>query len=264
MSNPAETYEREMVPALFAPWASRLLDLAALRPGHDVLDLACGTGIVARGAASRVGAHGSVIGVDLNPQMLAVAAAAATRDGLEIAWREARMEALPFEDARFDRVLCQHGLQFSPEPTTAVAEMRRVLRPGGGVAIAVWQGLERHPLFARFNDALLRRLGVPALAAPFVMGDAGALQALLAGAGLHEVEVESATLPAIFPDPQGFVAMEVDVIAAAIPSAQHLDAQARAELAAAIESELRPTIDAAVHDGRLVVPMHALLARAVR
>ncbi|WP_181952525.1 class I SAM-dependent methyltransferase [Vulcaniibacterium gelatinicum] len=262
MSNPAETYERELVPVLFAPWAPSLLDLAALRPGERVLDLACGTGIVARGALARIGAGGRVSGVDMNPAMLAVAR---TLDGADaIEWHEGRMEALPFDDGTFDAVLCQHGLQFSPERPRAVAEMHRVLDEGGRVAIAVWQGLDRHPFFARFNELLERHLGIPAFTAPFSLGDADELRGLLETAGFRDVAIAAAERPVRFPNPDGYVAMQVDAIAAAIPATQHLDAAARAALAAAIGGEFRPVIDAAVQSGHIVVPMHAWLARAVR
>lgn len=264
MANPAETYERKMVPVLFAPWAPLLLDLAGPQPGERVLDLACGSGIVARLAAARVGSGGRVDGLDLNPAMLEVARAAAEREQIDVTWHQGRMESLPFPDADFDVVTCQHGLQFVPERPRAAAEMHRVLRDDGRLAVAVWQGLDRHPFFAAFNDALLRHIGVPALAAPFAIESAEALRALLADAGFREVAVQARSMPAHFPDPDGFVAMEVEVIAAAIPDAQHLDEHARAALAAAISAELAGPIRALAGDGRLTIPMHAWLATARR
>lgn len=263
MANPAETYEREMVPALFAPWVPVLLDLVAPRAGERLIDLACGSGAVARRAAARVGAGGRVVGLDLNPAMLDVARAVSRREGLAIEWTEGRMEAVPFGEGEFDVATCHHGLQFVPEPERAVAEMRRVLREDGRLAIAVWQGLDRHSLFSAFNDALVRHIGVPALAAPFAM-EAVRLRTLLAGAGFREIVTEPRSMPAVFTDPAGFVAMEVDVIAAAIPATQHLDEAARADLAAAISGDLEGPVRRASADGRLVVPMHAYLARAVR
>ena len=126
-----EAYERHLVPAIFAPWATVLLELARLQPGERVLDAACGTGVVARAATSRVGAAGTVTGVDLNPGMLDVARAVSGEAGQAIAWREGDLAALPFADGAFDVVLCQQGLQFFPDCLAALQEMRRVLVPGG-------------------------------------------------------------------------------------------------------------------------------------
>jgi SAM-dependent methyltransferase len=104
-----EVYERHMVPAIFASWVSALLDLVAPKPGERVLDVACGTGVVARQAASQVGIGGHVVGLDLNGEMLALARAL----GPAVEWREGNAMALPFATNAFDVVVCQQGLQFS-------------------------------------------------------------------------------------------------------------------------------------------------------
>ena len=133
-----DNYERYFVPAIGAPLAAELVDVAALRPGERVLDVACGTGIVTRFAAERVGADGAVAGVDINPGMLGVARSAA-RPELGIDWHEASAEALPFEDETFDVVLCQMGLQFFPgqarrpapgAPRAGASGSPRAERPG--------------------------------------------------------------------------------------------------------------------------------------
>jgi SAM-dependent methyltransferase len=264
MRNPAETYEREMVPALFAPWVPVLLGIAAPSAGERVLDLACGTGAVARQAAARVGVKGRVVGLDINPAMLAVArtAAARDRDTISIEWREGRMESLPFGVGEFDLVLCQHGLQFAQDRVGALSEARRVLRPGGRIAIAVWQGLAQHTLWSTFNDALVRHLGIPALAAPFCLDRVEELRSLLSAAGFRAIAIEQRSMPANFSNPDDFVAMEVDVIAAAIPATRHLDEAARAQLTARISTDLEHPIRARVHDGALTIQMHANLALA--
>src|SRR5688500_16303236 len=102
MSYPAESYENFMVPALFAPWSAHLIRSANVQPGEHVLDVACGTGIVARRIAPQVGSLGMVVGLDLNPNMLSVAGAAAEREGLAIEWRTGPAEQLPFPDGSFD------------------------------------------------------------------------------------------------------------------------------------------------------------------
>jgi SAM-dependent methyltransferase len=277
-TNPAETYEREIVPALFEPWARVLVDVAAPPAGARVLDVACGTGVVAREAARRLGSGGRVTGLDLNPAMLEVAADAARGAGVKVEWRQGRAEAMPLPDAAFDLVLCQQGLQFVPEADRprAVAEMFRVLRPGDGdggsgggggggrLALAVWRGLDHHPLFATLNDVILRHLGIPALAAPFSFGDPDALRDLLAGAGFVDVLIEQRAMDARFPGPDRFVAMQVDVIAAAVPATQHLDAAARAALVKQIEGDSADALRRATQGGRVVVTQHANLARARR
>ena len=130
-SSAPEVYEPELVPAVFGPWASRVVALANPQPGERVLDVACGTGIVARAAAERVGPSGQVVGLDLNPHMLAVAQSVASeRPALPIEWREASVMAVPFSDAAFDIVYCQLGLQFFPDRLAALREMHRVLVSG--------------------------------------------------------------------------------------------------------------------------------------
>jgi SAM-dependent methyltransferase len=262
MANPAITYERDMVPALFAPWAEVLLDLAQPHAGERVLDLACGSGIVARRAASRMGSDAQVVGIDLNPAMLEVAQAQAEREGLRIDWQQCDVSALPFDDGGFDLALCQHGLQFVPDRTAALREAHRVLRARGRLALAVWDDLERHAFWSRFNEVLVELIGIPALAAPFALGDADELRLLLQMAGFEAIDVSARSMPAVFGDPLGFVAMEVDVIAAAIPATQHLDDAARAELAREAQARMAEAIGERLRDGHLVVPMHALLATA--
>src|SRR5262245_55965205 len=107
MSNPAEGYERFMVPPLFRPWARRLAEAAAPRPGERILDVACGTGIVAREVAARLGTSATIVAVDASPAMLAVAREAADREGVAIEWHDGQAEALPFGSASFDLVFCQ-------------------------------------------------------------------------------------------------------------------------------------------------------------
>ena len=109
---------------------------------------------------------------------------------------------------------------------------------------------------------LVELIGIPALAAPFELGDAAELEALLAAAGFHDISIQARTMSAVFPDPQSFVAMEVDVIAAAVPATQHLDAKARVDLTEAAEARMAGTIREQLLDGRVVVPMHSHLVLA--
>jgi ubiquinone/menaquinone biosynthesis C-methylase UbiE len=194
--NAAEVYERELVPIIFGPWAPILVDLARVRHGDRVLDVACGTGIVARTAAARVGRTGSVSGIDLNPGMLKVAQTTWSTHvdfGVPVQWREASADKLPFTNASFDVVCCQLGLQFFPNRAAALGEMHRVLDIGGRLALMVWRGIDESPGFAALADALERHVGRAAAAvmrAPFGLPDANELTALVHGAGFHHVEVQ--------------------------------------------------------------------------
>lgn len=264
MSNPAETYESYMVPTLFAPWASRLIQSANPQPGERVLDVACGTGIVARRAAPRVGANGKVSGLDLNPNMLVVARAAAEREGLAIEWHEDRAEKLPFPDGSFGLVLCQFGLMFFARRHAALAEMHRVLADGGRVLLSVWQGLDRHPFYQTLHDVIQQRLGISGVQDPFALGDADQLRTLLTEAGFRHVEIEPVSMTARFPDPEAFLAGEIDVDTAAIPSMQHLDAQARQAITVAIRADMEAPLRAVTQDDHVVIPFHAHIARAER
>ena len=148
----AEVYQRHMVPAIFGPWAEDLLGLAAPQAGERVLDVACGTGVVTRLAAQRVGSSGAVVGLDLNPGMLTVARTLTPPEGAQIEWREGNVTAIPLSDGAIDLVLCQQGLQFFPDRPGALREMRRVLRPSGRMALSVWRPMQHSPGFAAWRQ----------------------------------------------------------------------------------------------------------------
>lgn len=139
--DPAEVYDELFVPALFAQWGPRVAEAAAIELGQRVLDVGCGTGVLARAAAERVGPQGFVVGLDPNAQMLAVA----RRKRSVVEWQLDRAEALPFDDASFDAVVSQFALMFIESKSTAITEMLRVLRPRGRLVMAVWDSLERAP-----------------------------------------------------------------------------------------------------------------------
>jgi SAM-dependent methyltransferase len=194
----ARAYEGLFVPALFAEWAAKVADAAQLRPGQRVLDVACGTGALAREVAARIGAAGRVVGIDANPGMLAVAREQAP--GIE--WREAFAESLPFPDGSFDAVVSQFGLMFFRDRRQALREMVRVLAPGGRLTVAVWDSLENTPAYAAEVALLERtagRLGADALRAPFVLGDREELALLFSEAGVTPAEITTDRGSARFP-----------------------------------------------------------------
>jgi ubiquinone/menaquinone biosynthesis C-methylase UbiE len=149
----ANAYEALFVPALFQQWTARVVDAAQIQPGQRVLDVACGTGILAREVASRTGPTGSVVGLDLSPRMLAVA----ERLAPVVDWRQSAAESLPFPDESFDAVVSQFGLMFFTDGPRAFREMLRVLRPGGCLAVAAWDSLDNIPAYAT-ELALLDRV----------------------------------------------------------------------------------------------------------
>lgn len=204
----AEIYEEFFVPALFRQWASIVADAAGIRAGQRVLDVACGTGVLAREAAARVAPGGSVVGLDRNDGMLAMA----RRMAPAVDWKAGRAEQLPFPDAGFDAVVSQFGLMFFDDRVQAVREMRRVLKPGGRLAVAVWDRLQSSPGYAAMA-ALLERLFGPRIAgelhAPFALGDAEALRALFAEAGWTGVQVATHAGTARFPSIEAWVRTDV-------------------------------------------------------
>lgn len=185
---PGEIYEQHMVPAIFSRWSADLIEAARVQPGQRALDVACGTGAVTRLLADRVGPGGRVTGLDLNPGMLAAARTAAARPNVE--WLEGSAVSIPLPDAGFDAVVCQQGLQFFPDKPAALREMRRVVKPGGRLALACWRSIEHSPGYLALQEALARRIGPDKAALPpFAFGDAATLRALVGGASFREVKV---------------------------------------------------------------------------
>jgi SAM-dependent methyltransferase len=203
-----ENYERYLVPAIFGPWAADLLALAAPQPGERVLDLACGTGVVARLAAERVGTAGVVVGLDLNPGMLELARSLPTPKGAGIEWQVGSAVELPFANASFDLVVCQQGLQFFPDRPAALREARRVLRSGGRLALSVWRSIERSPGFAVLEEALSQNVGAEAagiMRAPFSLGNDGEPGTLLMEASFRDVSTQNVDKVLRFPSVAAFV-----------------------------------------------------------
>lgn len=205
----AEVYEAEFVPAIFADWAPHLVEAAGTTIGDDVLDVACGTGIVARTALPIVGTAGSVTGLDLNQAMLTVA----ERVEPSVRWRQGDAAALPFADDSFDVVVCQMALMFLPDRARAFAEMGRVARPDGRVGVVVPAALDRQPAYGPFVDIAVAHAGPEAeslLSTYWSCGDLEALDRAAEAAGLAIAAQRTRSGPARFASPEAFVATEVE------------------------------------------------------
>jgi ubiquinone/menaquinone biosynthesis C-methylase UbiE len=261
-ANPAEAYESYLVPALFAPWVDVLIDRAKPHAGDRVLDVACGTGIAARGVAPMVGETNQVVGIDISPDMLQVARARAQAEGLAIDWREASAVDLPFPEQLFDLVICQQGLQFFPDRPKAVREMSRVLSPEGRAVIATWRGLDFHPVYRSLSETFERHLGTP-FPQPFSLGDQDELRGLLDGAGFRQVEIEEKSRVARFPEPERYLEMTVRGAAAVIPQPGELDEAERATRLAAIKHAMADVVAAHTVGDVIAIPWiaHVALAR---
>jgi len=200
----AEVYERYMVPAAFSLWAADLIALLSLQPGSRVLDVACGTGIVARTAVHHTGATGGIVGLDLHAGMLAVA----RKQEPTGAWVQGSATVLPFPTSAFDVVVCQQGVQFFPNRLSALREMHRVLRPGGRVALVVWGPLAHNPGHAALAQELAHHMGTAVAAVlytSFSLGDAEAFSQLLEQAGFRDVVLSRSVKTLRFASPEAFV-----------------------------------------------------------
>ena len=205
----AERYESGFVPALFGDWAPALVDAAGVRPGGSVLDVGCGTGVVAREAFDRMGRDGRVVGLDLNEAMLVVA----RRIQPEIEWRQGDATELPFEPATFDVVLCQAALMFMPDPAQALREMARVAKTTGTIAIQVWASRDVQSGFKPFYDVVARHAGpdgVDLIGAYWTLGDLARLRAICADAGLTVVSTTTRTGAIRLPSVDLYVTTEVE------------------------------------------------------
>ncbi|MFF1770820.1 class I SAM-dependent methyltransferase [Streptomyces sp. NPDC058249] len=195
-----ERYEQYAAPFM-APFVTAILDAADLFPGAKVLDLACGTGFAARAAAARVGPAGRVSGADVNNGMIRVAREHAPRMYPDIEFTAAPADKLPYEDATFDAVVCQQGVQFFPDLDAAFAETARVTRPGGRFAATAWVPRDLIPYFVAQYEAV-REYGGPELAADYegaFSGTAERLTTALRTAGFHDVTAHQVTFGVAFP-----------------------------------------------------------------
>jgi ubiquinone/menaquinone biosynthesis C-methylase UbiE len=255
-SDAAEIYESCFVPAIFGAWTGPVADAAGIRTGNKVLDVGCGTGVLAREALKRVGPDGQVVGLDLNEGMLAVAA----RTEPKIEWRQGNAASLPFEDARFDVVVSQFALMYFPDRTAALSEMWRTLAPGGRLAIASWAAIDHARAYQILVDILARQCGREAadvLAAPFILGDQPELAKLFVDSGISGATVTLHEGSIHFPSVKEFIRIEVK----GSPLADMLSDNVMETLAAESESALAEFV---VPSGEIIVPMDAHIVTATK
>lgn len=235
----AELYERVVARHVLGPWAPSLVEAGRLEAGERVLDLACGTGVVARIAAQRVGPHGRVTGLDLNPGMISVAQSLAAPAGGAIDWLEGSALDIPLLDASVDVVLCQQGLQFFPDKALALREMRRVLDRGGRLGLSVWSSAG---LYNSAVGAALARVAGEEIASRFLASrktpGKDELERLTAEAGFSDVKVSIARLDVHLPRLDRF-ALEHLAATPVAASASALDPESRKNIGASVARQMQ-------------------------
>jgi SAM-dependent methyltransferase len=244
------------------PLNDRLVALARVQPGMRVLDVATGIGEPALTAARAVGPKGSVLAVDLAPQMVALARERARDAGrANVEFREMDAEKLELEPASFDAALSRWGIMLLLDPMAALLGIRRALKPGARFASAVWSGPEHVPLIALPAMVLQRELGLPppppGTPGPMSLGAPGALEALLARAGFEDVKVEPMSMTMEFESPMQLREYLYDVSASLRKALDDQTEDARARVWAAIEREMRRH---ATPSGRIRIENRALCA----
>ena len=258
----AELYEAKFVPAVFAEWAPVIIDAVAAKPSDRLLDVACGTGIVARTARQLLGPETAITGIDLNEAMLRVAASAEP----SIDWRQGDVAEMPFDDASFDVACCQMAFMFFPDRHLALTEMSRVVRPGGRVAVVVPASLDAQPAYAPFVEISASHVGPEArslLGTYWNCGDLPAFVSDMEAAGFADVVTRTRAGTAHFESVADFVDTEID----GSPLAERVtDEQRRA-----IVGELAPRLgeygangEGRAADEALTIPLvcHVLAASA--
>jgi SAM-dependent methyltransferase len=264
--NAAELYQRRLVPAVTAGWAADLIERVGLRRGERVLDAACGTGVVARAAAEWVGRTGHVAGIDINPGMLAVARSLPAGAGASVGWLQGSVLSLPFLAGSYDLVLCQLGLQFFPDRSAALTEMRRVLVAGGRLGLSVYGPIEHNPAAFALAGALDRHLGPDASVAKraeHALADPALLRMLAAGAGFDQVQIVTETRIIRFVSAADYVGIQLT----ATPLASLFREQAERsiqQLAETLIADVAAALQPYQADAGLAFPQqaHVLLASA--
>jgi ubiquinone/menaquinone biosynthesis C-methylase UbiE len=259
----AELYQRYLVPGITSKWAADLVDRAQLRGGEEVLDVACGTGVVARLAAKKV-ASGRVMGLDLNPGMLAVARGVLS-EGASVEWMEGSALELPFPSGRFDAVLCQLGLQFFPDQPKALREMRRVVRDSGRIALSVYSPIERTPGADAFVRALDEVLGPQASRikrGEHSFANPAQLEMLLRGAGFSTIDVLTVEQTIVFPSVLDYVRFQLLATPMTVLLKDRIEPEREAIISSVASRTATLSTPSMLDDGKFTFPQEAYVAMA--
>ncbi|MGI9584935.1 MAG: class I SAM-dependent methyltransferase [Acidimicrobiia bacterium] len=193
----APRHYQDVATPFMIPMSEAMVD-AVVRSGDAVLDVACGTGIATRIAATAAGNNGSVVGSDINTAMLAIAQSisAERQDGLS--WDEASALDLPYAADRFDAAICQQGAQFFPDPVAGLTEIARVVRPGGRIGATVWSDMIDSPYLLANVEIPIQMLGQEPDSVVFT-STADEMTSWFDGAGLTDVVVEKVIVDVSLP-----------------------------------------------------------------
>jgi ubiquinone/menaquinone biosynthesis C-methylase UbiE len=255
-----EMYERWLVRPLFLPWAELTLDEFNLSRGDRLLDIACGTGIVARVAKERLGDTGRVVGIDVSSDMLAVARAVAP----DIDWREGNASSLPLnEGEKFDVVVCQQGLQFFPEKAQAIAQMRWAMAEHGRLAVAMWRSDDEIPFFRELRKVAERHLGA-ITDQRYAFGDATLLERLLRDAGFHDVDVKTVAREIRFDEGEHFIRLNTMAFVGMSTTGKSLSDDQRKRVMENIINESTPVLQQYTVGSELTFELRTNLAIANR
>jgi len=259
----AELYQRYLVPGITSKWAEDLVHRAQLRSGEEVLDVACGTGVVARLAAKKMGS-GHVTGLDLNAGMLAVARGV-SGEGPPVHWVEGSALDLPFPSGRFDVVLCQLGLQFFPDQSKALREMRRVVRMSGRVALSVYSPIERTPGANAFVGALEDVLGRQASRikrGEHSFATPAQLEKLVRNAGFDPVEVQTVVQTIVFPSVLDYVRFQLLATPMTVLLKDKVEPERQAAISAVASKAAALSAPSMLDGGKFTFPQEAYVAIA--
>ena len=242
-------HEDFLVPAIYAQWAHRVAEIAEIDLGHNILDVACGTGTLARAALLEAGLTGKVTGLDASEKMLE----SARKHSRKIEWQHGDAEALPFEKNQFDRVMCQFSLMFIADRVAALKEMLRVCKPDGLVVVAIWAPMEQSKAYCALNRLVHQYAGANAafkLSSPWKLGAPGVMDALLLSSGVNEYECHQRVGLVRFPSIESFVESHLRLV----DEFHQLDEETYAQLLRAADTELHEFL---VPGGQIVAQLDA-------
>lgn len=262
-----QNYEKNVVTYTTALFAAILLEHANPQPGERVVDIACGTGIVARQTAPRVGINGTIVAVDINPAMLKVGRSLPAPEGAAIEWREGNAQALPLPDNTFNLALCSAGLQFFPDRPAALREMCRMLKVGGRAGVCVARSLDLNPASHLIWGTIARHLNTsPEMLTPgFSLGNAEELRRLLEHAGFVDVALFSRSCIVREPqNPQLIASILSSLPGSVVPAFAAMEIEERNTLAQAVESEIGPKLQNFVEGDEQLYPMSVQIALAYK